>query len=108
MKKVLVNETFYNEKDLHISMYDRGYQFGDGVYEVIRFYHKKFFKLEEHLLRYYESARKIDIDIVLDLVEMKRLFEELLEQSSIEDGYVYTQITRGIAPRNHVYEKEEL
>lgn len=108
MKKFLVNDRFINENEVQLSIYDRGYQFGDGVYEVIRFYDKKYFKLKEHLIRYIESARKIDIDFVFDLEQLESMFKELLEQNTIENGYVYTQLTRGHAPRSHIYNKEEL
>lgn len=108
MKKFLVNDMFIDEKDVQLSIYDRGYQFGDGVYEVIRFYHKKYFKLKEHLIRYIESARKIDIDTGLDLEQLESMFEELLQYNSVENGYVYTQLTRGTAPRSHIYKKEDL
>ncbi|PMC36063.1 D-amino-acid transaminase [Bacillus sp. UMB0899] len=108
MKKFLVNDTFIDEKEVQLSIYDRGYQFGDGVYEVIRFYDGKYFKLKEHLIRYIESAEKIDIDTEFDLEQLEMLFNELLEQNSIENGYVYTQLTRGNAPRSHIYNKEEL
>ncbi len=108
MKKFLVNNMFVEEKDLQISIYDRGYQFGDGVYEVIRFYDKRYFKLKEHLIRYIESARKIDIDIDYDIEKLQSMFEKLLKQNPIENGYVYTQLTRGSAPRSHIYKKEEL
>ncbi|WP_078434045.1 D-amino-acid transaminase [Metabacillus halosaccharovorans] len=108
MKKFLVNDQFLDENEVKLSIYDRGYQFGDGVYEVIRFYNKKYFKLKEHLIRYIESARKIDIDSALDLEQLESMFEELLNRNSIENGYVYTQLTRGTAPRSHIYNKEEL
>ncbi|MBU7592396.1 D-amino-acid transaminase [Metabacillus halosaccharovorans] len=108
MKKFLVNDQFIDENEVKLSIYDRGYQFGDGVYEVIRFYNKKYFKLKEHLIRYIESARKIDIDSALDLEQLESMFEELLERNSIDNGYVYTQLTRGTAPRSHIYNKEEL
>lgn len=108
MKKFLVNDTFIDEKEVQLSIYDRGYQFGDGVYEVIRFYDRKYFKLKEHLLRYIESAKKIDIDTEFDLGQLEAMFKELLEQNSVENGYVYTQLTRGHAPRSHIYNKEEL
>ena len=108
MKKFLVNDQFMDENEVKLSIYDRGYQFGDGVYEVIRFYNKKYFKLKEHLIRYIESARKIDIDSALDLEQLESMFEELLERNSIDNGYVYTQLTRGTAPRSHIYNKEEL
>lgn len=108
MKKVLVNDRFVGEDEVQVSLHDRGYQFGDGVYEVIRFYNKSYFKLKEHLMRYIESARKIDIEFEFDLEQLTHMFEELLQLNSIEDGYVYTQLTRGMALRNHIYNKQEL
>ncbi len=108
MKIILVNGQFVKEDEVQVSMYDRGYQFGDGVYEVIRFYNGIYFKLKDHLERYFESASKIGIEFEFGIEELQVMLQELLTYHSIEDGYVYTQLTRGIAPRNHIYHNQEL
>lgn len=59
MTYVLYNDSILDENDVAISYKDRGYHFGDGVYEVIRVYNGQYFTLDEHLTRLYESAKKL-------------------------------------------------
>lgn len=61
MGKIIFNDQIINKSDARIDIEDRGYQFGDGVYEVIRIYKGKPFTAEEHLDRLYDSAEKIKI-----------------------------------------------
>lgn len=101
---------FYNNKnmllsDISISVEDRSYLFGDGVYEVLRVYNKKPFLLEEHLLRLYSSLEKIDIKIDLNL---KDEILNNIEVNNITEGMVYVQISRGTAPRTHSFHGLEL
>lgn len=84
---------------------ERGHQFGDGVYEVIRFYGKKPFMLKEHIERLYTSAKAIKLNISKEPTEMESLMMELVEKSGLEDADLYMQATRGIAPRNHLFPK---
>lgn len=103
MKKVIINHELVIETEAKVSILDRGYQFGDGVYEVIRFYNQKLFKLEEHLRRYRNSAEKIGINFDYDSDKMKEDMIYLMKNSKYNSGYIYTQITRGVAKRDHVY-----
>jgi D-alanine transaminase len=88
--------------DAAISPFDRGYNFGDGVYEMIRVYGGVSFGLDEHLERLFRSARAIDIQPRLTLDEYRDLIEALVRQSGMPEAHVYGQLTRGVAPRNHV------
>ncbi len=84
-----------------ISMEDRGYQFGDGIYEVTSVFNGKLFMLEEHLDRLYSSAKKINLEIPYTKEELIGFHELLLKESGIQNTGIYLQITRGVAPRKH-------
>ena len=97
----LVNE----EKDITISIEDRGYQFGDGIYEVIRFYNGTPFMLEEHLDRLQQSADEIKLKWPCKRALLRENIMELIAEKGYSDGMVYLQMTRGNAPRNHLFPK---
>ncbi|MBM7648251.1 D-alanine transaminase [Bacillus ectoiniformans] len=82
---------------------ERGHQFGDGVYEVIKVYKNKPFMMKEHMDRLYKSAEAIKLTINESRQEMEELLHDLIQKSGLEDAEVYLQVTRGIAPRNHLF-----
>ena len=88
-------------KELVIPMEDRGYQFGDGVYEYTKVYNGKCFSLKPHIDRLYRSLRELRIPAVFTFDEMAGIHERLIEESGIQNGGIYLQITRGWAPRAH-------
>lgn len=88
-------------KELVISMEDRGYQFGDGVYEYTKVYNGRCFSLKQHIDRLYRSLRELHIPAVFTYPEMEEIHELLISESCIENGGIYLQITRGTAPRTH-------
>jgi len=84
-----------------IPMEDRGYQFGDGVYEVTRVYNGKCFALKRHMDRLYRSLREIRIPAKYTFEELAGFHQLLINETGIKEGGVYLQITRGVAPRIH-------
>ena len=88
-------------KELVIAMEDRGYQFGDGVYEYTKVYNGKCFALKQHIDRLFRSLRELRIPGVFTFDEMAGIHERLISESGIENGGIYLQITRGWAPRAH-------
>lgn len=82
---------------------ERGHQFGDGVYEVIRVYDGTPFMLNEHIDRLVNSANAIKLPITYGKQDYEHLIFEAIEKSSLTNCDVYLQITRGIAPRNHLF-----
>ncbi|HIE64711.1 MAG: D-amino-acid transaminase [Nitrospira sp.] len=88
-----------------ISIEDRGFQFGDGVYEVIRTYHKQPFRVEAHLARLKISADAIGIAIPYSFSEMEKIIRSGCQKTQFSETQVYIQITRGMAPRNHRFPK---
>ncbi|HZG72985.1 MAG TPA: D-amino-acid transaminase [Chondromyces sp.] len=82
---------------------ERGHQFGDGIYEVIRVYNQKPFMLDEHIERLFTSADAIKLNIGKEKEEMKAIISELIQKSNLENLDIYLQITRGVAPRAHLF-----
>ena len=91
-----------------VSLDDRGYCFGDGVYEVVRVYNGRAFAFSYHQDRLYRSMREMDIPVRMPPDELQELHEIMIEQSEITDGYIYLQITRGVTPRHHAFECSKL
>jgi D-alanine transaminase len=82
---------------------DRGYVFGDGIYEVIRCYDGRPFRMREHLLRFHASAGGIDLALPLTDAEIGTVCDTLLARTGLRDCTIYLQVTRGVAPRAHVF-----
>ncbi|MFN2746879.1 MULTISPECIES: D-amino-acid transaminase [Bacillus] len=102
--KVLFNGRLVERSECAVDIEDRGYQFGDGVYEVIRIYNGSFYTLDEHIARFYKSASEIGIVLPFSETELKGKLKELIEVNQAQDGGLYLQVTRGKAPRKHQYE----
>jgi len=98
-----VNGRFCPWKDATVSIDDRGFQFGDGVYEVVRTYRGRPFELDAHLDRLNRSAKELRITQPYSRTEWVRWIEEGLGQAGYRDAKVYIQITRGAAPRDHAF-----
>ncbi|WP_059171446.1 D-amino-acid transaminase [Bacillus sp. FJAT-27445] len=103
MEYVVLNGEFITRQEAKIDVEDRGYQFGDGVYEVIRVYNGKMFTASEHLERLVSSAEKIGMKLGWTIAELENLFTALIEKNGIGTGIVYMQVTRGTSPRNHAF-----
>lgn len=82
---------------------DRGYQFGDGIYEVVRVYNGKLFTAREHYERLLRSAREIMIQLDMTVDELVEVSETLIEKNNLVDGTIYIQVTRGVSKRNHAF-----
>ncbi|MBM3212550.1 branched-chain-amino-acid transaminase [Candidatus Poribacteria bacterium] len=92
---VYLDGDFVPASEAKISVYDHGLLYGDGVFEGIRIYNSRVFKLDEHLQRLYDSAKAINLKIPLAFGEMKEKILETLRRNNIRDGYVRPVITRG-------------
>ena len=100
---ILLNDQFLSRDDVHIDLEDRGYQFGDGIYEVVRIYNGVPFELDPHLVRFQRSADEIGLKLPMSLEETSSKITQLIELNKLKDGIIYFQVTRGAAPRNHAY-----
>ncbi|MDT7044188.1 D-amino-acid transaminase [Candidatus Nitronereus thalassa] len=101
-----LNGEFLPLEEAMVSIEDRGFQFGDGIYEVIRVYQGKPFGLVEHLERLNKSAKAIGIALTSTNQEWEAVIREGLERSGYLECKVYIQVTRGVAPRDHLFPKE--
>lgn len=84
------------EADAKISVFDHGLLYGDGVFEGIRIYNGRVFKLTEHLVRLYESARSICLNIPLSPAELEKATLDTVAANGLRDGYIRLVITRGV------------
>lgn len=93
--KVFVNDRLYDKEDAKVSVYDHGLLYGDGVFEGIRSYGGKVFRLEEHLDRLWYSAKAIWLEIPMTKEAMAKAIADTLAANGIEDGYIRVVVTRG-------------
>ena len=100
---IYLNGQYMPIEEAKISVLDRGFIFGDGVYEVIPVYSHKAFRLEEHLLRLQHSLDGIKLANPHSAGEWAGIINELIARNAGEDQYLYLHITRGVAKRDHAF-----
>ncbi len=93
---VYIDGQFLPEADAKISVFDHGLLYGDGIFEGIRFYNGRVFKLEEHLDRLWDSARSLCLEIPMSRSEMTAALLETVRQNGLRDGYIRQIVTRGV------------
>lgn len=100
-----VNGRYLEHHVAAVHIEDRGYQFADGVYEYIAFYHYTLLDIELHLKRLWRSLHELAISAPMAPESMLLVFQELLRRNSKPDGGLYVQVSRGVARRDHVFPK---
>jgi D-alanine transaminase len=103
---VYLNGEFMPLEKAYVPVLDRGFIFGDGVYEVIPVYSKHPFRLPEHLARFERSHQAIRIPNPLSDAEWTKLVHDLVARNAGDDQSVYLQVTRGVARRDHAFPKD--
>jgi branched-chain amino acid aminotransferase len=93
---VYLNGQFVEHENAKVHVYDHGFLYGDGVFEGLRIYGGKVFKLHEHLVRLYESAAHICLQIPLTIEEMTKAVVDSVAANKREDGYIRLVVTRGV------------
>jgi branched-chain amino acid aminotransferase len=93
--KIYINGKYYSKEDASVSVFDHGLLYGDGVFEGIRIYNGTIFKLQEHLLRLYDSARAIMLDIGLTINTLENDIRECVRLNEKMNGYIRVVVTRG-------------
>ncbi|MHB8522545.1 MAG: branched-chain-amino-acid transaminase [Limisphaerales bacterium] len=93
---IFIDGKFYHERDARISVFDHGLLYGDGVFEGIRAYHGRVFKLKEHIDRLFCSAKAILLRIPMPHAEIMRAVVETCRRNRIRDGYIRLVVTRGV------------
>src|SRR5436190_1149012 len=94
--KIYIDGKFYSEANAKISVFDHGLLYGDGIFEGIRFYNGRVFRLKEHLDRLWDSARSICLDIPMSHGEMTEALLETIRKNDLRDGYIRLLVTRGV------------
>jgi branched-chain amino acid aminotransferase len=94
--KIYVDGKFYSEATAKVSVFDHGLLYGDGIFEGIRFYNGRVFRLEQHLERLWSSARSICLNIPMTRQKMTEALLETVRQNHLRDGYIRLVVTRGV------------
>jgi branched-chain amino acid aminotransferase len=94
--KIYIDGKFYDEQNAKISVFDHGLLYGDGIFEGIRAYNGRVFKLKEHIDRLFYSAKAILLTIPLPYEEIARAVVDTCRENHIRDGYIRLVVTRGV------------
>lgn len=94
--QIFIDGSFYPEGEAKISVFDHGLLYGDGVFEGIRFYNDRVFRLEEHIDRLFDSAKAIHLEIPATREEVCAMTIATIRENDLHDGYVRLVVTRGV------------
>ncbi|RVU39368.1 D-amino-acid transaminase [Hwanghaeella grinnelliae] len=103
-----VNGRFLPHRDGAVHIEDRGYQFADGVYEVVTIANGTMVDEDPHLDRLERSLKELRMRMPMARGAMKLKVRELVRRNGLKDGLVYMQVTRGVAPRNHAFPSDKV
>jgi D-alanine transaminase len=98
-----VNGRYLPQRAAAVNIEDRGYQFGDGVYEVVHVYGGRFIDADLHLARLERSLREIEIAMPLSRGALGHVLGEVMRRNRVREGLLYMQVTRGVARRDHPF-----
>jgi branched-chain amino acid aminotransferase len=93
---IYIDGRFVPREEAKLSVFDHGFLYGDGVFEGIRAYNGRVFRLREHLDRLYDSARTIDLHVPVSKEEMGEIILETLRKNNLRNGYIRPIVTRGV------------
>ena len=93
---IYLDGRFVPESEAKVSVFDHGLLYGDGIFEGIRFYNSRVFRLEEHLDRLWDSARSICLEIPTSRAEMTEALLETIRRNDLREGYIRQIVTRGV------------
>ncbi|HEX3890192.1 MAG TPA: aminotransferase class IV, partial [Verrucomicrobiae bacterium] len=94
--KIFIDGKYLNERDAKISVFDHGLLYGDGIFEGIRAYNGRVFKLKEHIDRLFCSAKAILLEIPLSHSALMKATVETCRKNKLRDGYIRLVVTRGV------------
>lgn len=103
---VYLNGDYLRLGDAQISVLDRGFIFGDGIYDVVPAYSGRPFRMDEHLSRLERSLASINIQSSMQRADWEHLVTDLIQRSGLGDCMVYIQVTRGVAARDHAFPEQ--
>jgi branched-chain amino acid aminotransferase len=97
-QQIYINGQYFSKEDAKISVYDHGLLYGDGVFEGLRIYGGKIFRLQDHLVRLWESAISIGLHIPITIEQLRDDMNECVRRNGLDDGYIRLVVTRGSGP----------
>lgn len=100
---VFLNGEYLKAEEAQVSIFDRGFLFGDGVYEVVPVVNYKIIDQPPFLERFERSLSELELSWPMSKDEYLAMFHELIKKNDIKEGGIYTQVTRGVAPRDFAY-----
>lgn len=103
---VYVNGKFLSEHLANVSVFDRGFLFSDGVYEVTAVLRGQLIDNQHHMNRLRRSLRELGIVFKVDDITIESIQKELIQLNKVDEGVVYIQVTRGVADRDFAYPKD--
>ncbi len=107
MSQCYINGSYEHIANARISVEDRGFNFSDGVYEVIKFKSKILLNYDKHILRLKRSLKELKIiSPFSNIISLKIIIKNLIHTNNLEHGFIYLQITRGTAKRNHLFPEQ--
>ncbi len=104
-RTVYVNGAYLPEEEATISIFDRGFIFGDGIYEVSAVLGGKLVDCEAHLARLERSAGEIGLELPCSRAELVAIHQELIARNNLDEGSIYLQVSRGAADRDFPFPK---
>jgi len=93
---IYIDGKYLPKDEARVSVFDHGFLYGDGVFEGIRAYNGKVFRLQEHLDRMYDSARTIDLTVPVSKEEMAEIILETIRRNKLKNGYIRPLVSRGV------------
>src|SRR5438874_121406 len=105
---VWIDGTYHDRSDAKVSVFDHGLLYGDGVFEGIRVYNRRVFRLGQHIDRLYASAKGIWLEIPLAKPAMHRLVEEAVTKSGLDEAYIRLFVTRSEEHTSELQSRRDL
>ena len=102
---VYLNKKYILFKDAKIPIEDRGFQFSDSVYEVVKIINKKLLDFDFHIRRLKYSTSELNFNFKVNSQLLKKIFQNLIIKNKLSNGIIYLQVTRGVQSREHAYKK---
>ena len=98
-----VNGRYLPQREASVNIEDRGYQFADGIYEVVHLYQNRFIDEDLHLARLERSLHEIELPLPMSRQALVHVLHEVARRNRVSDGLLYMQVTRGVARRDHAF-----
>lgn len=103
MRVAYINGTYVSQSHAQVSIDDRGFQFSDSIYEVVALVKGKWIDLDLHLRRLYRSCEELTLPFSHSLSSLNSIITQLRRRNRLFNGLLYIQVTRGVAPRRHIF-----